>query len=105
MVTTSASARHRWLCVLTTCAWAVVSKAQAQPPRRANPEEPARRSPAAPPARPRATGTDQPAVIGSAVPPSTPRSRSILSSQIIPIDLNTALRLAGVQNPEVLVAR
>ena len=39
-------------------------------------------------------------VLGSVVPPSMPRSRSILSPEVRPIDLNTALRLAGVQNPD-----
>ena len=33
-----------------------------------------------------------------------PQSPSILGGNIVPIDLNTALRLAGAQNPEVLVA-
>ncbi len=46
-----------------------------------------------------------PDVLGSAVPPSGPRSRSILSGEISSIDLGTALRLAGVQNPDVLIAR
>ena len=34
-----------------------------------------------------------------------PRSRTILKSEVSPIDLNTALRLAGVQNPQVLIAQ
>ena len=46
-----------------------------------------------------------PAVLGSAVPPAGPRSRSILDGEVNSIDLGTALRLAGVQNPEVLIAR
>jgi outer membrane protein TolC len=53
----------------------------------------------------RAQAPDQPTVLGSAVPPAPPRSRSILNREVSPIDLNTALRLAGVQNPDVLVAR
>jgi outer membrane protein TolC len=44
-------------------------------------------------------------VLGSAVPPAPPRSRSVLNQEVSPIDLNTALRLAGVQNPDVLIAR
>ncbi len=48
---------------------------------------------------------DRPSVLGSVVPPLKPRSRSILTAEVRPIDLNTALRLAGVQNPELLVAR
>jgi hypothetical protein len=69
---------------------------------------PAHRAPSAipPPARFR-PGPDlnQPRVLGSSVPMPTPRSRSILNAKFSPIDLNTALRLAGVQNPELLVAR
>src|SRR5206468_1200528 len=38
----------------------------------------------------------------AALPPSPP---SLLSGEFAPIDLNTALRLAGVQNPELLIAR
>ena len=47
----------------------------------------------------------QPAVFGSTAPSLQPRSRTILNEEVRPIDLNTALRLAGVQNPELLVAR
>ncbi|MHB1560364.1 MAG: TolC family protein [Isosphaeraceae bacterium] len=47
----------------------------------------------------------EPGVLGSAVPPAGPRSRSILNGEVNSIDLGTALRLAGVQNPEVLIAR
>ena len=34
-----------------------------------------------------------------------PQAPSFIGANIVPIDLNTALRLAGVQNPEILVAQ
>jgi outer membrane protein TolC len=37
--------------------------------------------------------------------PTPPLAASILSDQVKPIDLASALRLAGVQNPEILLAR
>src|SRR5215831_3588890 len=37
-------------------------------------------------------------------PPAAPAG-SILTDPVNPIDLGTALRLAGVQNPEILLAR
>ncbi len=40
-----------------------------------------------------------------AVPPAVPSPPSILTTEARPIDLNTALRLAGVQNPELNLAR
>ena len=39
------------------------------------------------------------------MPSLQPRSATILNTETRPIDLNTALRLAGVQNPELMVAR
>src|SRR5262249_37552623 len=36
------------------------------------------------------------------VPPSP---STILAPEVVPIDLNTALRLAGVQNPQLMIAR
>ena len=47
----------------------------------------------------------QPAVLGSRVPPEQAQSRTILSSDVHLIDLNTALKLGGVQNPDLLVSR
>ena len=47
----------------------------------------------------------QPAVLGSRVPPEQAQSRTILSSEVHLIDLNTALKLGGVQNPDLLVSR
>jgi outer membrane protein TolC len=46
-----------------------------------------------------------PAVLGSPVPPPQAQSSTILGPEVHPIDLNTALHLAGVQNPDVLLAR
>lgn len=46
-----------------------------------------------------------PAVLGSPVPPAQAPSHTILNPEFQPIDLNTALHLAGVQNPDVLLAR
>ena len=47
----------------------------------------------------------QPAVLDSRVPPEQAQSRTILSSDVHLIDLNTALKLGGVQNPDLLVSR
>lgn len=49
--------------------------------------------------------TNEPAILGSRVPPEQGRSKTILSGEVHLIDLNTALRLAGVQNPDLLVTR
>ena len=54
---------------------------------------------------PQSGGTDTPTVLGSQVPPEQGRSKSILSTEVHAIDLNTALRLGGVQNPDLLVSR
>ena len=51
-------------------------------------------------------GTTLPARPGSAKPPlAIPSPPSILGPEFRPIDLNTALRLAGVENPELNLAR
>lgn len=49
-------------------------------------------------------GSDRPAG-RSEKEPLLPPSGSILDPNVNPIDLNTALQLAGVQNPELLIAR
>lgn len=48
---------------------------------------------------------NEPAVLGSRMPPEQARSKTILSSEVHLIDLNTALRLGGVQNPDLLLTR
>jgi len=72
--------------------WWTQRPATAQPPSPAAPSD-AGRLPALPPEKPRATS----AAIFS--PPS------LLAAEIRPIDLNTALRLAGAENPELNLAR
>src|SRR5579883_1076569 len=93
--------------LLAGCLWAVgLQPARAQFPGGTNAEPPAAGAPASTALEPpRRVERDQPVVLGSEVPPSQVRSRTILSAEVRPIDLNTALRLAGVQNPEVLIAR
>jgi outer membrane protein TolC len=62
-------------------------------------------SPAESPPAQRATVPDAippDARASASLPPSPP---SILDPNVQPIDLNTALRLAGVQNPDLLIAR
>jgi outer membrane protein TolC len=55
--------------------------------------------------------TDLPALPIAETPSATglplivPPPSSFLSAEVLPIDLNTALRLANVQNPELLIAR
>ena len=49
-------------------------------------------------------GLDRPSGRSEAEP-LLPPAGSILDPNVRPIDLNTALRLAGVQNPELLIAR
>ena len=41
----------------------------------------------------------------NALPPSVPITPTILDPNFRPIDLNSALRLAGVQNPDLMIAR
>lgn len=77
--------RWLWLCGLSAWLGASGLTAQAQPPR--------------------SGVADQPAILGSQVPPEQGRSKTILSGEVHPIDLNTALRLGGVQNPDLLVSR
>jgi len=42
---------------------------------------------------------------GTPTEPLLPQAPSFIGASIVPIDLNTTLRLAGVQNPDVLVAQ
>ncbi len=42
---------------------------------------------------------------GTPTEPLLPQAPSFIGANIVPIDLNTTLRLAGVQNPDVLVAQ
>ncbi len=71
------------------------------PPAPASPA-PASAAPLPPEAAP---ASDRPPVLGSVPPPGAIRSRTVLRDEISPIDLATALRLADVQNPDVLIAR
>ncbi len=77
----------RWLWLFWLVGWhgPIGATAQAQPPQD--------------------WGAQPPAVLGSRVPPEQGRSKTILNDQIQPIDLNTALRLGGVQNPDLLISR
>ena len=79
--------RFEWLfvCGMTGALFTIATTAQAQPSQRGE----------APP----------PAVLGSPVPPPQAQWSTILGPEVHPIDLNTALHLAGVQNPDVLLAR
>src|SRR4029077_15060131 len=42
---------------------------------------------------------------GTPTEPLLPQAPSFMGTSFVPIDLNTALRLAGVQNPDILVAQ
>ncbi len=98
--------RQRWAWLLPLWGCVAGTAVHAQPPGRPALESPALPGTAAPATEPPAgTSRERPGVLGSAVPPSLPRSHSILKSDANPIDLNTALRLADVQNPQVLIAR
>ena len=77
--------RWLWVCWLTGSLGSGALATRAEPP------------------QPRDAG--QPAVLGSRVPPEQAQSRTILSSDVHLIDLNTALKLGGVQNPDLLVSR
>jgi outer membrane protein TolC len=79
--------RSKWLYVycVAGCFAALSLSARAQPPQRRD--------------------VGPPAVLGSPVPPTQALSKTILNPESQPIDLNTALHLAGVQNPDVLLAR
>src|SRR5262249_53184408 len=46
-----------------------------------------------------------PAPRGTPTEPLLPQAASFIGADFVPIDLNTTLRLAGVQNPDVLVAQ
>ena len=61
---------------------------------------------ARPPSSPPVIAPPPPSLAGSAKPPvAIPSPPSILGQEVRPIDLNTALRLAGVENPELNLAR
>lgn len=93
----------RLLILVATCA----HTAQAQSPpnvdaARARPPSNVDATRARPPSN---VDTNEPAVLGSRTPPEQGRSRTILSPEVHLIDLNTALRLGGVQNPDLLLTR
>lgn len=93
--------RCRWLglgvCLLVTTALGAEQTSPARPPASTEPIGP--NGPAA---------LDRPAIAvrpDPSVEPPLPPARELLDTNIRPIDLNTALRLAGVQNPELMIAR
>ncbi|MBX6314554.1 MAG: TolC family protein, partial [Isosphaeraceae bacterium] len=88
---------------------AVANRAATPQPNRDNPADADRRE-----AEPRPLGNEDEApreaaeAEGGAIPPHRPVAPLppiLLGPNVVPIDLNTALRLAGVQNPELLLAR
>jgi outer membrane protein TolC len=106
MVSGSRSVLGKTICMFAFGLAALSPLVKAQPPGRSIPESPPLPRASVPPFRQdQGDRTESPVVIGSVAPPSISRSHSILRAEVSPIDLNTALRLAGVQNPELLVAR
>jgi outer membrane protein TolC len=77
--------RWLWVCWLTGSLGSCALATRAEPPKPGD--------------------ASQPAVLGSRVPPEQAQSRTILSSDVHLIDLNTALKLGGVRNPDLLVSR
>jgi outer membrane protein TolC len=54
---------------------------------------------------PRTTRPPLPPELGGAMVRLVPVAPTLLENRLVPIDLNTALRVAGVQNPDLMLAR